>query len=124
MNWFAVLMIIVTATGLTGCLAFIITYAIRSRGAWMGQEAGRFLMAVYANLGALLAFVLANQLFGDWPGRRLVTVILFITYCCEAWWPMRLLSHAQEDARRRRAADDKAHPLKPPRAEEQTEGSV
>lgn len=122
MNWFSVLMTVVTASGLAGCLVFVVAYAVRSRGAWMAQEAGRFLMAVYANLGALLAFVLVNQVFGDWPGRRLVTVVLFAAYCFEAWWPLRLLSRAQEDARRRRAADDKVHPLK--RAKEQTEGSV
>lgn len=123
MNWFGVLMTIVTASGLGGCLVFVVAYAIRSRGAWMSQEAGRFLMAVYANLGALLALVLANQIFGEWPGRRMLTVSLFVAYCIEAWWPLRLLSQAQEDARRRRAADDKAHPIKS-HQEEQTEGSA
>lgn len=122
MSWFGILMTVVTATGLAGCLTFVVAYAIRSRGAWMGQEAGRFLMAVYANLGALLALVLANQLFGDWPGRRPLTVALFVAYCFEAWWPLRLLTKAQEAARERRAADDKAHPLKP--HEEQAEGSA
>lgn len=123
MTWFSIVMTAVTASGLAGCLVFVIAYAIRSRGAWIHQEAGRFLMAVYANLGALLALVLANQVFGEWTGRRLLTATLFVAYCFEAWWPLRLLSKAQEAARARRAADDEAHPLKP-HIEEQTEGSA
>src|SRR5882672_7503319 len=84
----------ITATGLLGCITFVIRYAILSRGAWRRSEAGRFMIIVYANLGALFLSVLANLIFDGWPGRRPVTLILFSAYVIFCWWPHRLLNRA------------------------------
>lgn len=125
MTLYKTLMTAVTVIGLLGCVTFVVTYAIRSGGTWIRQEAGRFLMVVYASLGLLLALVLSNQLFGEWPGRRPVTVALFVVYCIEAWWPLRLLTRAQDDARRRRAAETAAaHPPRDPPAVADIEGGA
>jgi len=84
----------ITAAGLVGCVTFVLRYAIRSRGAWRRSEAGRFMMVTYFCTGALFTSVLASQIFGDWPGRRIVTVILFSAYVVFTWWPQRLLTKA------------------------------
>ena len=86
----------ITATGLLGCITFVIRYAILSGGAWRHTEAGRFMMIVYANMGALFSSVLANLIFGDWPGRRIVTLSLFMAFVIFAWWPLRLLTRARK----------------------------
>jgi hypothetical protein len=118
------LMIAITAFGLLGCVTFVVAYAVRSGGTWIHQEAGRFLMVVYTSLAMLLALVLSNQIFADWPGRRQITVALFVLYCIKAWWPLRLLTRAQEDARRRRAADDHAQPPRDPPTVADIEGGA
>jgi len=101
-RWF---LIGITMAGLTGCLTFTVTYAIRSRGAWRYSDAGRFLMVGQANLGTLFALILTNQLLGtDWPGRELITVLLFSAYTAETWWPLRLLIRVGR--RRREGAKD------------------
>lgn len=64
------------------------------------------LMVVYANLAALLLLVMANTLLGNWPGRTIVALVLYVTFAIEAWWPLRLLSKTQREARARRPMDD------------------
>lgn len=88
---FDLTLLIITAVGALGCLVFTATYWVKSGGTWLKTEAGKFLMVVYLNLGALFLLVIANQIFDDWPGRRPVTLVLFIAYVIESWWPLRLL---------------------------------
>lgn len=92
---YKVLLFIITATGFVGCLSFVVTYWIKSGGDWWHTETGRFLFVVYVNLGSLFLLIMTNQVFGDWPGRKLVTLGLYITYAVESWWPLRLLIRAQ-----------------------------
>jgi len=93
---------LVTSIGFVGCLAFVVSYWWQTRGAWWKEEAGRFMMAVYVNLAILFLLVMVNQQFEDWPGRRWVTFILFLTYVLETWWPLRLLTKAQRLAKARK----------------------
>ena len=91
MSVYNLLLLIVTGIGALGCFTFVLAYWFRTRGAWMKSEAGRFLMLTNANMGMLFLLVLANQAFGSWPGRPLVTLVVFVTYVAQTWWPLRLL---------------------------------
>lgn len=82
--------------GLLGCLSFVIRYSLVSRrtdlGPWWRHELGWWLAAVPLNLASLFLLVMLNNISTDWPGRRVVTLILFSAYVVETWWPTRLLS--------------------------------
>jgi len=93
---YKVLAFVITATGFAGCTIFLVNYVLRTRGAWRDTEVGRYLVVVYTNLGALFLVVMANQLFGDWPLRSVVTLGLYLAYVLQTWWPLRLLRIAQE----------------------------
>jgi len=95
---YRVLTLVIPAVGLAGCAVFIVRYWLRSKGAWRKTDAGRFFMVVYANLAALFAVVILNQVFGDWFMRRWIILILYTSYAVCAWWPSRLLTRAQADA--------------------------
>lgn len=92
---YRVLVSVVTGVGFASCATFVIGYWWLTRGTWMRDEAGRFLMAFMGTLGTLLALVLVNQWVGEWPGRQVVTVALFTTFVAITWWPHRLLIKAQ-----------------------------
>lgn len=96
---YRLLVSIVTGAGFVSCLTFVVGYWWRTGGTWVRDEAGRFLMAIMGTLGALLGLVLGNQWIGEWPGRRVVTVVVFTLFVAVTWWPHRLLYKAQ---RRRR----------------------
>lgn len=84
------------ATGLLGCMSFVVRYSVVSRrtnlGPWWRHEVGWWLAAVPLNLASLFLLVMLNNLDAEWPGRRAVTVLLFTAYVIETWWPVRLLS--------------------------------
>lgn len=104
---FKVLAFLITAIGFCGCTFFLINYVLRTKGAWRDSEAGRFLVVVYSNLGALFLVVMANQLFGDWFGRQVVTLGLYLAYVAQTWWPLRLLRIAQKrSGKHRKEGDD------------------
>lgn len=98
---YQVLISVVTGVGLAGCGYFVVRYWWRTGGRWMADEAGRFLMVFWGTLGALFALVLCNQWLGDWPGRRVVTVVVFSAFVVMTWWPSRLLTIAQKRRVRR-----------------------
>lgn len=93
------LVIAITVGGAVGCVTFVVRYWIATRGAWMKSEAGRFMMMFQANLGFLFLLIIANSTFGNWPGRQVVTLALYVTYAVQTWWPSRLLIRANELAR-------------------------
>lgn len=82
------------ALGFVGCVVFVVSYQVRSRGAWADSEAGRWLMIGRAEKAALFALVLMNMAAGNWPGRQSVTLVLFGAFVALTWWPSRLLSKA------------------------------
>ena len=87
---------LVTCTGALGSVWFIVAYQFKTSGKWLGEEAGRFLMADRLVLSSLFLLILANQIFDHWPGREFVTILLYMVYCLFAWWPLRLLYKAEE----------------------------
>lgn len=84
--WYQWLSGLITATGLVGCLAFVSTYWSRTRGAWYDSAEGRYLMTTNSILGSLFMLILSTQIFGDWPGRRVVAVLLYTLYAGFTWW--------------------------------------
>jgi hypothetical protein len=108
---YKVLAFCITAFGFAGCAIFLVNYVLRTRGAWRDSEPGRFLVVVYTNLAALFLVVMVNQVFGDWLGRQVVTLGLYLAYVLQTWWPLRLLRIAQEresigSGKHRREGDD------------------
>lgn len=92
-------LLLITAVGLLGCIAFVVAY-VRQAGwkIWFNEE-GSFLLVVYLNLGTLFMLGIINSIFGDWPGRTVISLVLYMTYAIEAWWPLRLLLRRNRDAR-------------------------
>jgi hypothetical protein len=86
---------LLTVLGIVGCLTFVSTYWIKTRGAWLKNEVGRFLVITYATLGSLFALIMVNRIFDQWPGRQIITITLFTAYVIFSWWPLRLLFRNQ-----------------------------
>lgn len=99
MTVYRLVLLVFTGTGLLGSLVFVVRYQLRSRGAWLDSEAGRWMMIGRAEKAALFALVFLNNLVMDWPGRHAVTIILFGTFVLLTWWPSRLLSKANRPQR-------------------------
>ena len=81
----------ITSAGLMGCLAFVFTYQRRSGGTWWSTAVGRYLMFTSTILASLFLLILSFQVFGDWPGRRFVAVLLYACYAAFPWWLFWLL---------------------------------
>lgn len=90
---------VVTAVGLLACATFVAGYWWVTRGGWVREEAGRFMMAFMATLGVLFALVLTGQLNNptvvEWTGRRMAVAAVFTAFVAITWWPLRLLVTAQ-----------------------------
>lgn len=97
MNLFQVVTFGITSAGFINCLVFCIAYAIVTRSAWWrGKEGhpneyGRFLMLFMGSLGSLFGLIVCARLFGDWPGRQIVTTMLYVGFVAASVWPTRLL---------------------------------
>lgn len=106
MNLYAIYLTLLTVVGLLGCLAFIGGYWWTTRGRWVREEAGRFLMTIVGSIGGLLTILLLNQwLTGNtlWADvfRRPITAIVSTAFVVSLWWPLRLLWLAEDERRRR-----------------------
>lgn len=89
--------IVSCAVGVLGCLVFVGAYHVRTHGRWRRSEVGRLLMLVNLDLAAILLLILSNRVFGDWSGRREITLVLAAVYALQPWWWLRLLWRAQAD---------------------------
>lgn len=99
MTVYRLVLLLLCGFGLLGCLVFVVSYQLRSRGAWIDSEAGRWMMIGRAEKAALFALVLVNNIIPDWPGRQSVTIVLFGTFVLLTWWPSRLLSKVNRPRR-------------------------
>jgi hypothetical protein len=81
----------ITSVGLAGCVSFVLVYHRRSGGRWYGTSEGRYLMATSVILASLFALILSFQIFGEWPGRKFVAVLLYAAYAAFPWWLFWLL---------------------------------
>lgn len=91
MTWYVAATLAVTSVGLASCLVFCIGYWIFSKGTWWRSEHGRFLMLFMGCLGTLFALIISSRVFGDWPGRQIVSLVLYLSYVVVSLWPVRLL---------------------------------
>lgn len=89
----------ITSIGLINCLVFCAGYQIKSKGGWRKSEHGVFMMLFIASLGTLFALIISTRLFGDWPGRMVVSTLLYTGYVAITFWPTRLLVLAFRDKR-------------------------
>lgn len=86
---------ILAGVGALGCLWFVLRYHLLTGGDWRHNPAGRHLMAFTANLGVLLGLIVVNRLSGDYPGRVIVTMVLFAALVGQIVWRLVLLERAQ-----------------------------
>jgi hypothetical protein len=91
MSPYQIVLLCITGVGALGCFVFVTTYWVKAHNSWMRTEPGRFLMLTYGNLGLLFLLVIANQIFDTWPGQKVVTLLLFLAFVIQSWWPLRLL---------------------------------
>lgn len=91
MSLFEKASLLITGIGLWNCTLFCVVYHIHSKGLWKSNEVGRYLMLGAACLGSLFALIISARFFGEWPGRRLVTFILYVGYVGFTAWLLRLL---------------------------------
>jgi len=91
MNWSQIVLACVTGLGLADCVIFMAWYARRSRMKWALIEHGWFIMYIAFALGSLFGLVLANQIFGNWTGRVVVSIIVFALLVGVTFWLPRIL---------------------------------
>lgn len=94
MEWYRVASSVVSGIGLVNCLTFCVWWGIRSRMRWMrteNAEHGWFLMAVATVFGSLFGIILINQTLGEWPGRQIVSLTVFILLVLLTFWFPRIL---------------------------------
>lgn len=89
-----VIITIISAFGLVGCVSFMISYHRRSGGDWRRNEIGIWLMLSRLNLGLIFALLLSNRLFGDWTGRQEVIIALAGLFALQTFWPSKFLWRA------------------------------
>lgn len=95
---------LVTGAGLLACVVFVAGYWTVTRGGWLREEAGRFLMSLSTLLGVLFTYVLLGQARSDdvveWSPRRIFALVVYAAFVAVMWWPLRLLWVAQRVQRR------------------------
>jgi hypothetical protein len=78
-------------------LAFVILYATRS--SWRLTRAGQGVMIISGTLTLLLLQTELNLMFGEWPGRDIVRVIVLLGGFVGGWYQLVTLLRAQRDDR-------------------------
>ncbi len=101
MSPYQILIVVTTSIGILSCLAFVLGYWWVTRGTFGKAEAGRYFMTSMSNKLVLFSLVLSGILWGDWPGRKVLILILYVSFVATTWWPLRLLILAQ----RRKSGD-------------------
>jgi hypothetical protein len=81
--------ILLLAAGVLGVIVFVALYSIRVP--WWRSEIGWYLVTFPGALGLLLANGLAFRILGDYPGRQLVNLLLFVVVVASIWWCVALL---------------------------------
>jgi predicted neutral ceramidase superfamily lipid hydrolase len=95
---------------------FPAVFAIGARKSWWRTPAGRALMVSTTSLAAVLYVTLARQIFGDYPYRREVLMLVFTGVFVGAWLKLGALvyelSRGRHPRRRRGLTDhDESHRL-------------
>lgn len=88
-----------------GLAAWVITYAVSTRGDWMRTREGRHLMTFRASLLAFMAMGALNNIFPAYPGRDAVRVGVVGSFAVSVMYGLHVLLVAQREGRARRAAE-------------------
>lgn len=100
MTWQQIAGLVITGAGVIGTHTWLIRYWVTSRGSWTRTEAGRFMWAQPAGWAALFDVAFLNRAVGDYPGHDVLILLLYaVLVAIGAFWPHRLLSLANREAK-------------------------
>lgn len=83
-----------------GLLAWVITYAVSTRGDWRLTREGRHLMAFRASLVLFMGMGVTNSIWMSYPGRDMVRVFVVTLFACSVLDGLRVLYIAQASRRK------------------------
>lgn len=66
--------------GMLACLVFMVAFHIRTHGAWRTSSLGRNVMLLIAALFVIMLLSIGHTVFGDYPGRERLVMVLFGVY--------------------------------------------
>lgn len=90
--------IAIVATAL-GALAFVISYAVTTRGAWRDSIVGWNVMAFMAVVLLVSALAVIGVFFGtNWPGRDVIRAACWTAVASVIWWRVAILYRVQHRA--------------------------
>jgi hypothetical protein len=88
---------VLSVLGAAGCWYFVVAYHVTTGGDWRHNPFGQHLMAYTANMGLLLTLIVTARIWPNYPGRQVVTLVLFACLVLQVWWRCVLLHRAQRD---------------------------
>ena len=94
--------VIFLLTGMAGVVAFTLLYGLRSK--WYRYTEGRALMSKSTSLAFISAFVGSSLIFGEYPGREWIRLVLYFLFMVASWFFVLALVKAQRKTRRERDA--------------------
>lgn len=86
-----------------GALAFVASYAWRTRGAWRMTAVGRNVMALMSVILVVSALAVVSVIWGtDWPHRDVIRFVAWSLVAACVWWRVAILWRIQHrrDSRR------------------------
>lgn len=86
-----------------GLLAWVIIYAVSTRGDWRRTREGRHLMAFRTSLVLFMAMGVVNNVWDDYPGRDVARIAVVTMFACSVLDGLRVLRLAQTERRERAA---------------------
>lgn len=86
---------ILSALGALACWYFVAVYWWKTRGDWRHSWAGRHVMLLSANFAVLLTLIVMARLWPTYPGRSLVTIVVYAALVTQLVWQCVLLHRAQ-----------------------------
>lgn len=82
-----------------GLLAWVIGYAVSTRGHWVRTREGRHLMMFRSSLVVFMGIGVINNIFGNYPGRDPIRVIVVSLFAFSVIDGLRTLIIAQREGR-------------------------
>jgi predicted neutral ceramidase superfamily lipid hydrolase len=92
LDW-AILIAVFAAAG--GAVAFCVRFQILTGGAWQRTSLGRHLMFFTGAVAVAELLSVARGLFGEWPYRRVVLLVVFTAFAVLSWQRWLLLEQEQ-----------------------------
>lgn len=77
-------------------LAFVVMYAVTTRGAWRSTPLGRNVMTFMSAILVVASLAVASIFFGtDWPLRNLIRTLAWGSIAACIWWRVLILYRVQ-----------------------------